>query len=198
MDQTTAKLSGLIVSRICHDLISPVGAINNGLELLDLAHSAQGAEFTLIRDSAAQATSRIRFFRLAFGAAHKDQAVSAPEMASLLRHCFPGPLRVTWEVEETLIRPRAKAACLAILCLDRCLPYGGEIRVAPHGAALAITTQSEGLRAHDPYWSLLDGRPIPEDLPPAEVQFALLPHTAQRNGLNLSAQHTDDYAQISI
>ena len=69
MSQTNVNLSALIGSRICHDLISPIGAINNGLELLGMSGNTPGPEMELIHDSVGNASARIRYFRVAFGAA---------------------------------------------------------------------------------------------------------------------------------
>ena len=58
-------LAALVSSRICHDLISPIGAINNGLELLNMSGLAHdGPEIQLIGDSVKSARARIRFFRI--------------------------------------------------------------------------------------------------------------------------------------
>jgi histidine phosphotransferase ChpT len=65
---TDTDLSFLIASRICHDLINPIGAIHNGLELMTLSQStAKGIEFDLVQASANDARARVEFFRLAFG-----------------------------------------------------------------------------------------------------------------------------------
>ncbi|MFL5165493.1 MAG: histidine phosphotransferase, partial [Microvirga sp.] len=64
-------LAALLCSRVCHDVISPVGAIVNGLEVLEDENEASMREFALdlIRKSARQASARLQFARLAFGAA---------------------------------------------------------------------------------------------------------------------------------
>ena len=61
-------LAALLCSRVCHDIISPVGAINNGLELLDEGGADEDA-MKLIRQSARNASARLQFARIAFGAA---------------------------------------------------------------------------------------------------------------------------------
>ena len=64
------KLTALVASRICHDLISPIGAIGNGVELLTMESGGTlRPEFALISESVANANARIRLFRIAFGAA---------------------------------------------------------------------------------------------------------------------------------
>ena len=64
-------LAALLCSRVCHDIISPVGAINNGLEVLDEDNGEEmkAFAFDLIRKSARQASAKLQFARLAFGAA---------------------------------------------------------------------------------------------------------------------------------
>lgn len=64
-------LAALLCSRVCHDIISPVGAIINGLEVLDEDNSEEMKDFAfdLIRRSAVQASAKLQFARLAFGAA---------------------------------------------------------------------------------------------------------------------------------
>ena len=68
---SAAELSALLCSRVCHDIISPVGAINNGLEVLAEDNNEEMREFAmdLIRKSARQASAKLQFARLAFGAA---------------------------------------------------------------------------------------------------------------------------------
>ena len=65
------ELAALVSSRICHDIINPVAAIANGLEMLDEEQDAsmRDAAFDLIRKSASQASAKLQFARLAFGAA---------------------------------------------------------------------------------------------------------------------------------
>lgn len=63
----TPDIAALVSARICHDLISPIGAIGNGVELLMLDKAAASPEMDLISESVTQASARIRFFRLAYG-----------------------------------------------------------------------------------------------------------------------------------
>src|SRR5690554_677879 len=65
---TAPELAALLCSRVCHDIISPVGAINNGLELLEEGGADEDA-MNLIRTSARNASARLQFARIAFGAA---------------------------------------------------------------------------------------------------------------------------------
>jgi len=68
---TDLELAALISSKICHDVIGPVGAIYNGLEILDEDDDAEAKNYALdvIRNVTAQASARLQFARFAFGAA---------------------------------------------------------------------------------------------------------------------------------
>src|SRR5690554_5668611 len=70
-DLTSLDLAALVASRVCHDIISPVGAMTNGLEVLDEEGNEDMRDFAmdLIRKSARQASAKLQFARLAFGAA---------------------------------------------------------------------------------------------------------------------------------
>ena len=74
--QDKPDLAALIASRICHDLISPLGAIGNGVELLAMEPGGTRPEMALISESVANANARIRFFRICFGQASSDQRIS--------------------------------------------------------------------------------------------------------------------------
>src|SRR5436189_5036558 len=93
-------LAALLCSRVCHDLISPVGAIVNGLEVLDDNPKAEDRDFALdlIRKSAKTASARLQFCRLAFGAAGSAGAQldlgHAPAMAK--GHSEDGKITVSW------------------------------------------------------------------------------------------------------
>ena len=79
MSNDSARIAGLVGSRICHDLVSPVGAISNGLELIALAGQPGPEEMALISQSCSSATARINLFRMAFGAASADQQIGGAE-----------------------------------------------------------------------------------------------------------------------
>lgn len=174
-------LTALVGSRICHDLISPIGAIGNGMELLSMALPGPAAgeeELALIAESVTQANARIRLFRLAFGAAPPEARVAGREICEILAACYGGGrLAVSAAPPADLPRLLAKIALLAVLATETALPRGG--RIAVRGTGPEMTLSAEGPRlALDPrLWApLAEGRaPAAEGLSAAEVQFALLP-----------------------
>lgn len=192
----TDDLTALLGSRICHDLISPLGAIGNGVELLSLSGAAAGPEIALITQSVLNANARIRFFRLAFGAAGEGHEVSAAEIQSILGVLNQGGrLAVDWQAPPPHRRADVRMAFLAILCLECALPYGGRITVAGDGDRWTLTAASDRIRTDPQLWQRLDGPPADRTpalpLSPAHVQFALLAQAAAARGRALWLDHGD-------
>ena len=130
-DPGVPDLSALVAARLCHDLISPIGAIGNGLELLHLAGGSAAAELALVNDSLATALAKLRFYRVAFGPADPQGRQSLDEAAQITDAMFHGRFGVVWDADGAeLPRPATRLAYLAILCLEKSLPMGGHVRVA--------------------------------------------------------------------
>ncbi len=182
--RSAARLAELIGSRICHDLISPLGAIANGLELMEMAGASAGPELRLVEESARNATLRIRLFRLAFGAAHEGQMVSRGELAALAAGLSgEGRIAVELELPDQCPRAEAKLAVLALLCAERALPRGGALRACRDTAGgWTVEARAEQLRVEPDLWArLIDRDTALDETAPLEasaVQFALLRLTA--------------------
>lgn len=188
---THASLATLIGSRICHDLISPIGAINNGLELLSMSGNSSGPEIGLIGESVDHASARIRFFRIAFGAAG-DQMVGPPEVTSILRDLYGnGRLAIEWLLPEPAQRTDVRIAFLALMCIETAMPYGGTIRVRREGANWTLTGEADRVNIDAELWEVLSGKTLETALPPSQVHFALLPLVAQDDGRRIRCEADD-------
>ena len=155
MNINPTDLTGLLGSRMCHDLISPLGAIGNGVELLELS-GVEGPEITLIQEAVASANQRIRFFRVAFGAATETQVIAADEIARVLGAADAGRnVVVDWQPDGDLPRAQVKRAFLALLCMETALPYGGRIRVSNNDGHWQITATGERLKIDPDLWHLV-------------------------------------------
>ncbi len=178
MGQTNLNLASLIGSRICHDLISPVGAITNGLELLDLAGDVHGPELELIADSVGNAGARIRFFRIAYGAAG-EQMLGRPEVVSILDDvCKDGRHSVLWAPLEPQPRNQVRMAFLGIQCLETAMPFGGTVQVLVDNGNWSLVGQADKLTVDETLWAALSNPEQMPEITPALVQFALLPAIA--------------------
>ena len=177
MTQSSRNLGALIGARICHDLISPVGAIANGLELMELAGVPDGPEMALVVGSAAHANARLQFFRVAFGLSSDAQSLSEREMRGIVSDVYTARIACDWAVNGPLPRRMAQAAFLAILCGEQAAPFGGTLQVTGGEDGLRLSVIGERLDPKPAHWARLT-RPEAgdlDDLPAAQVQFALLP-----------------------
>lgn len=186
MTQSSAELAGLIGSRICHDLISPIGAIANGLELLDMSGGPTGPEMDLISDSAGNAGARIRFFRIAYGASG-EQALGASEIRDILAGLTSGGrIAFDWLPDGAQPRGEVQLAFLAMQCCESAMPKGGRIRVIRE-TGWSVIGEGEGINAPPALWTALQEGVAPETVAAATVQFALLVALAGAQRRPLSA-----------
>ncbi|RKF17024.1 histidine phosphotransferase [Roseovarius spongiae] len=183
------QLTQLIGSRICHDLISPVGAISNGLELLRLSGAPEGPEMELMQASADNANGRIRFFRVAFGLSCEDQVMDAEGVRALAAAFFDARIALDWRLTGDMPRPVAQALCLGLLCAERALLQGGTLAVAGTAGEVRITASGPRIAQQGGVWDMLDGGGADAaPLTAADVQFALLPETLARLGRRAVAE----------
>lgn len=189
-------ISALLCSRICHDLISPVGAIGNGVELLTEIQPDAGDELQLIGQSAETASATLQFYRLAFGAATPGDPYALAQcwriIAGMMRR---ERAELVWpEQSGDITRASARLICNLVLIAASALPRGGRIAVSVDlGDAVAVEIEAEGpivtLSPEARAW--LDGDAAGGAPSPKDVHFL----TAHRNlafcnaALNL---HKDD------
>ena len=188
-------LPGLLGSRLCHDLISPVGAIGNGLELLAMSGSAGASrreEAQLVSDSVAQAQARIRFYRVAFGTSRDDQAMGSPELSDTLAGVYgAGRLQVAWDVSGEVARPAARLAYLMVLCVEAALARGGQVVVTRDRRHWRVAGSGPRVRDLAPFWALLRGEDCTAEMTPERVQFPLLVVHATSMGMRLAVTAGD-------
>ena len=191
--------AALIGSRICHDLISPLGAIANGVELLELAGTAEGPELSLVADSVRHATARIRFFRVAFGTADPGHSIGGAEIRSILGE-ISEDARVThaWPDAPDLPRAEARAVFLLLLCMETALPMGGRVRIAESGGRhWQITGDGPRVVTDAGLFAGFKGQP-PEDAGPAQVQVLLAPAAAAALDRQVSVSATDTRLPLTL
>jgi histidine phosphotransferase ChpT len=175
-------LAALLCSRVCHDVISPVGAINNGLELIDEG-GADADAMDLIRTSALNASVRLKFARLAFGASGSVGASIDTGEAERAAKDFAEAEKkteVTWNGPRAIVaKNRVKLLMNLFLVAYGSIPRGGSIeitlenpefdakftlvakgrlmRVPPKFAEICSSVVEEAIDAHSiqPYYTVL-------------------------------------------
>ncbi len=156
-DIAALDLAALIASRVCHDIISPVGAITNGLEVLEEDNNEEMRAFAmdLIRKSARQASAKLQFARLAFGAAGSAGASIDLGDAEMVAKGFMAGEKASLEWTATrVLMPKnlVKLLLNLILMAGHAIPRGGVIKVVVTGEAEAptFTLTCEGTNARIP------------------------------------------------
>jgi histidine phosphotransferase ChpT len=154
------RVAQLLCSRVCHDLIGPVGAINSGIELMGEDSAMADDAMALIVKSSAQASRRLAFFRTAFGLGGATGPRAVAEARDLAAALFDkGRAELDWPAEATrcaegMVGPLAVKLLLNLVLLGvDCLPRGGAVavRAAPmgDGVGFAVTAVGEGARLRD-------------------------------------------------
>jgi histidine phosphotransferase ChpT len=150
-------LAALLCSRVCHDLISPTGAIVNGLEVLEDVGDAETKTFALdlIKKSARTASARLQFCRLAFGAAGSAGAQIDVGDAETMARGFieDGKIKLAWNLPRVLLpKNRVKLLLNMLIIASQTIPRGGTLTVDPTGAgeAMGFRITAAGLNARIP------------------------------------------------
>ena len=174
------ELAALLCSRLCHDLLSPVGALSNGLELLaeEKDPAMRQRCFELLEQSARTSADKLKFFRLAFGAAGGfGEAVPVAEPKALIE-ALAGPsgrIALRWTMSsQTLPKAAVKILLNLALIAIEALVRGGTLEIAleERAGAFEIAVRASGPRiAFDP----VVGRALTGQLAPGELASRTAP-----------------------
>ena len=148
------EFASLLCSRLCHDLLSPVGALNNGIELLADEHDPEMRArcLDLLAESARASANKLKFFRLAFGAAGGlGGEVDTREARAAIEGLFGGDgrIRLGWMVDEpTMSKAALKVLLNVVLIAGDSLVRGGSLDIGAekHDSGLDIVVRAEGPR----------------------------------------------------
>jgi histidine phosphotransferase ChpT len=150
-------LAALLCSRVCHDLISPVGAIVNGLEVLEEEKDEATKTFALdlIKKSARTASARLQFCRLAFGAAGSAAAqIDIGDAEGLARGFLEDDkTKLNWNLPRALLpKNRVKLLLNLLIIAGQAIPRGGVLTVDPvgQGDSMSFRITAAGLNARIP------------------------------------------------
>lgn len=202
---TDLTFAMLLSSRICHDLISPVGAFNNGLEILEevTTDEMRGDAMNLMKTSATSASAKLQFMRMAFGAGGSvSEAVSLDEAKSLTEALIaPTSVELDWQAAPvTLDRRIVKLLLNMILIGVEALPRGGTLRVGVRreGATnLMISAEGEKVRLSEAASGILRNGFDLKTLEAKESNLALTNMLAESLGASIYVNASDTRAEIA-
>jgi len=197
----------LVASRICHDLVSPVGAISNGVELVqELGADAGDEALGLISSSAQQAAYRLKCFRLAYGAAGTDKNIGLRDIKAAFTDWLTAG-RVQVEFEQGLdvkysMPPHGFFKCVlnALILAEECTRGDGSIHAAtlPEGNGIQVTVTGKQAGFREGVEAALAGKTAPDDLDPRSVHAYITGRFAEHFGFVITPVLQPDNAALTL
>ncbi len=197
----------LLFSRMCHDLVGPVGAAVNGVELLEEFGGEMADEaITLLGSSARVASRRLRVYRVAYGMAAGAAISSLGDLRSLIAEFLDGgKITLDWPDNKmpSIHVGRNAIKCLLnmSICAAETLPRGGSLQTAieQHGADLLITIQAkgQGARLAEGVADAMGSGVSAERLDPRTVHSYFTAHIARNFGQGLKFEESADCVAFS-
>mgnify|MGYP001954794287 CR=1 FL=1 len=141
-------------ARICHDLVSPVGALGTALEVLGDDANADMHEdaMNLVKSSARQASAKLQYLRLAFGAGGSAPGMlGVAELIKLADGVYgEGKVNLVWDSKVSVLEKTAARLLLNMIMLGvNSIPFGGDLHITPedHGDTVSLTLKASGNKA---------------------------------------------------
>lgn len=201
-DNVDMAVLELLCSRLCHDIVGPVGAVNNGLELVEEDPSSLGDIMPLLTTSARQAWKRLDFFRVAFGFGGGRASWSYSELRRLSTGLLEeGKSKLDWQLDPAQDASeaegrRSKLVLNLVAIASECLPRGGTVSVAletpPTGWAVVVTAAGTGANLHERTALAIQGRVAVEDLDARAAQSYFARVLAEQMGGSIEYEEAPD------
>lgn len=194
-------LAALLCSRVCHDVISPVGAVANGLEVLDEEDDEEMRKMALdlVRRSAKQASAKLQFCRIAFGAAGQAGSTLDLGEAGEIARLFVGEekVKLDWQAPRgPREKSEAKLLLNMMLMAIAAIPRGGTVTIAADDRTLTATATGEGARIPEKSAAVLAGAVEAREFDARMVQVYYAMRLAEQAGCTLAMTAQDQRVVI--
>lgn len=197
-DQTldATAMSALLSSRICHDLINPVGAIGSGLEVLDdpsMDGAMQDAALDLIRSGAGKAIALLTYARLAYGSAGGFGAqIGLEDAQKVLIDLFATVKpELDWQIAGDFAdKENVKVILILAYAAADCVPRGGVVEIAGDVNTFTITATGKKVILQEDLLSALRGES--DEIAPKFMPALIALKLAEERGGNISATKDDE------
>ncbi len=198
MDEKSVEFASLLTSRLCHDLLSPIGALNNGIELLADEHDPEMRArcLELLAESARTSATKLKFFRLAFGAAggFEDQ-IDTREARTAIEGLIGtrGRVELEWLVDQnSMAKAKVKILLnLALIAADA-LVRGGSLLVGAEQGEIVVRAEGERLVLDPELKTALLGKTGAEALTPRAAAAWLVHVLVSQGGGEVQVSEPED------
>ena len=184
--QIDLRVVELICSRLCHDLISPISAINNGIELVtEVGEEARADADILIAESAVSASRRLRAFRYAYGLAGQD--VGIDEIRNVALAYFEGTkTQVDWPPISVALPQGAGKVILNFLLLTPEIVRGtSQVSLSASPGEIALQYKGSNAKLDEDLGAALNGAVLSDNLDPRTAHAVLTAAQAARIGCTI-------------
>lgn len=199
------RASEILISKICHDLVSPVGAVNNGIEFL----SEMGAEglqdgLGLIQHSARQSSVRLQLFRMCYGAGGSDAKVTGKTIYETFMHYVEGTkCAMEWDLMNAMPDHDLQAGYLKTLLnlmvfAQESMPKGGVVTVTMDGETMVVTGKGEVIKPKDGSIEAFNNDLPVEDLTPKAIHGFITRAYADLFGFTVECNVREDAIILSL
>ena len=204
------RLASLLCSRLCHDLIGSIGAINNGLELLDGEHNkeTQREAMELIHFAARDLRDKAQYLRVAFGLPGAGAIDIDLKRIRVLAHGLfaEGKIKLNWPEDTasaTTLYPAERKLLLNLLWLaGEALARGGELNVSfasdPHSVMMLLRASGRGVKLRADLRETLEGQSLTEELDAKSAQAYLTHLLIESVGATLSLEEAGEEADLLV
>lgn len=208
--QLDSRVMELLFARLCHDLIGPISAINNGVELVrDYGDEMQGEALALIGESATKASQLLQFYRVAFGSARAvdGSGIEIEEGRQRTLDALSSErVTIQWSDKEAegdgeASRLTVKLILNLVLLGVEILPGAGEVCVEikrGNPGQVQVTAQKNGLSMSEDLAAVLNGEVLPNELTPRTVQAFFTRFLANSVDGDIRVQCGNDFISLVI
>ena len=210
MQPINIRILEILVSKVCHDLISPIGAVNNGIEFVtEMGIEDSGDAFDLIKFSAQQASAKLQAYRMAYGAGGADNSIKPEDVYAAIDNIISAEAKLTQDWDQytpaglnpnTGERPTGFGKMLIscfLLAMDS-LPKGGVLKLEEKDeATLVVTGEGENAGFKDKTNAALTLSIPQEELEPKYIHAYVMGLLCEEYGFKISLDDSADN-KISI
>ena len=167
-------ITALVTARMCHDLASPIGAVGNGVELVELAGKTLGQEGELVKASVSAAAAKLKLFRIAYGQFHSEEILHAAEISAVQTAWnITGRIQVDFALQE-IPKTDMKIYLLILQSIQVAMPQGAKVVVKITEGRRIVHAVGAKVTYDETLWSALTDKDIAPNIQPNNVQFAIL------------------------
>ena len=199
------RISEILISKICHDLVSPVGAVNNGIEFLaDMGADGLQDGLGLIEHSAKQASVRLQLFRMCYGAGGSDAKTTGKMVYETFQNYIAGTkTSMQWDLmndipDQDLPAGFLKTLLNAMVFVQESLPRGGVVAISMSDDHMVVTGTGDMIKPKEDSVEALSGNIDTKEISPKSVHGYITKAYAQSFNLDINNVMDDQSITISI